>query len=272
VYNADRLVGFTPALRDATLLRSQLEPWPTAVLRDRLATVFGESYEALDGISRGDIMRRLLAHYDDTNGDTNHPQRQTIRVQGTRIREDLELQLLDELRLWRTRHTVNTRPSIDAKSYMILRSPMEFETKTSNHAKQAAKKLRRNQALWELAQTAVSEVDPVFGANFSALAITYGFTGSPHIDKQNTSAFYGLALGDFPEGQGGVCVEVDAFQIAHVNTKSRLGKIDGRFPHWVAPYDAGCERYSLIYYSTWQAYEQPTTAYFGTAVVVVEDE
>ena len=148
---------------------------------------------------------------------------------------------------------------------------MEFQTKSSNHAKNAAKKLKRNQALWELATTAINEVDPEFGANFSALAITYGFTGSPHIDKQNTSAFYGLALGDFPEGQGGVCVEVDAFQVAHVNTKSRLGKIDGRFPHWVAPYDSG-ERYSLIYYSTWQTYEQPTKAYYDEAAAVVEEE
>ena len=36
-----------------------------------------------------------------------------------------------------------------------------------------------------------------------------------------------------------------------MNTKNRLGKVDGRFPHWVAPYDnAGCERFSVIYYDT----------------------
>eukprot|EP00277_Geminigera_cryophila_P036293 CAMPEP_0173090492 /NCGR_PEP_ID=MMETSP1102-20130122/26948_1 /TAXON_ID=49646 /ORGANISM="Geminigera sp., Strain Caron Lab Isolate" /LENGTH=32 /DNA_ID= /DNA_START= /DNA_END= /DNA_ORIENTATION= len=25
--------------------------------------------------------------------------------------------------------------------------------------------------------------------------------------------------------------------VAQVNTKNRLGKVDGRYPHWVAPYD-----------------------------------
>ena len=37
---------------------------------------------------------------------------------------------------------------------------------------------------------------------------------------------------------------------ATVNTKNRLGKVDGRYPHWVAPYDQQKERYSLIYYQT----------------------
>jgi hypothetical protein len=37
---------------------------------------------------------------------------------------------------------------------------------------------------------------------------------------------------------------------ATVNTKNRLGKVDGRYPHWVAPYDLNKERYSLIYYQT----------------------
>ena len=35
-----------------------------------------------------------------------------------------------------------------------------------------------------------------------------------------------------------------------VDTRHRLGKVDGRYPHWVAPYDPGAERYSLIYYQT----------------------
>ena len=43
------------------------------------------------------------------------------------------------------------------------------------------------------------------------------------------------------------------------------GERDGRFTHWVAPYDTSAERYSLIYYSTWQEYERPVSAYFGKA-------
>jgi hypothetical protein len=72
-------------------------------------------------------------------------------------------------------------------------------------------------------------------------------TGSPHIDKQNTGPFYGLAMGDFPLGQGGIGVELDAFTMAVMDTKGKLGKVDGRYPHWVMPYDDTTQRYSLIF-------------------------
>ena len=64
-YHKDgNLDGDSPAVRDATLLRSQLEPWPTSTLRTRLVESFGESYAELDGLARGDIMERLLKHYE----------------------------------------------------------------------------------------------------------------------------------------------------------------------------------------------------------------
>jgi len=134
---------------------------------------------------------------------------------------------------------------------MILRSPAEFLQKPgSAKALQAAAKLTEHQQLWEVAQKALSSIDQAFAAKFTALAVTHCFQGSPHIDKQNTAAFYGLALGDFPEGQGGIRVECSSRIVAEVNTRNRLGKVDGRNPHWVAPYDEGCVRYSLIYYQT----------------------
>lgn len=256
-YNGDgNLTGNSPALRDATLLRSQLEPWPTGVLRNRLVDAFGEVYQELDGLARGMLMERLLSHYE------SHGPRKMLRANGAAVSEELRKQLMSKLEEWRSDHRKNTRPSINARSYMILRSPVEFGQKGSNNARHAAKKLDSYKELWDLAKAALLEVDPVFANTFSALAVTYGFTGSPHIDKQNTAPFYGLSLGSFPEGQGGVCVEVDAFTVCHVNTKNRLGKVDGRYPHWVAPYDESTERYSLIYYSTWQEYEHPKQAYF----------
>ena len=51
-----------------------------------------------------------------------------------------------------------------------------------------------------------------------------------------------------------------------VNTKNRLGKVDGRFPHWVAPYDDDGERYSLIYYRTMGEPTPMTTAVFQHAL------
>jgi hypothetical protein len=239
-------------------------------------------------------MRRLLEHYNkrttSTSTNSNSTPRTMIRVKGSPVPEDLCHQLLEALQAWRARHNTNARPSIKAKSYMILRSPREFMQKlnststttnedgsstsnnnSSNKAKQAAKKLAKHQHLWDLAHEAIHQVDAEYAANFSALAVTYGFVGSPHIDKQNTGPFYGLAVGDFDDETGGICVESSPFVVAHVNTKNQLGKVDGRFPHWVAPYDPTKDRYSLIYYSTWQDYEIPVTPFFGPVVVPEEE-
>ena len=64
--------------------------------------------------------------------------------------------------------------------------------------------------------------------------------------------------------------EWSARVIAHVNTKNRLGKVDGRYPHWVAPYDEGKDRYSLIFYLTMgQPFQQAGPAIFGVPQVEV---
>lgn len=60
------------------------------------------------------------------------------------------------------------------------------------------------------ARLAILSVDPLFAHKYTALAVTHGFRGSPHIDKQNFGPFYGLALGDFEEGTGGIRVECSA--------------------------------------------------------------
>jgi len=51
--------------------------------------------------------------------------------------------------------------------------------------------------------------------------------------------------------------------VAEVNTKNRLGKVDGRYPHWVAPYDEKYQRFSLIYYQTEGGVIPKTVAAFG---------
>ena len=60
------------------------------------------------------------------------------------------------------------------------------------------------------------------------------FEGSPHIDTENVAPFYGLSLGDFTGGA--ICVESGVFEVTSVDTRGRLGQIDGRYPHWVAPH------------------------------------
>ena len=262
--------GASPAARDATRLRSQLEPWPTAVLRARLAGEFGDAEAAgADGgaqppLGRAAVMARLLAAY--AAAAPTRPRR-ALRVAGAPVRPALLAQLLAALREWdAVAVPTNTRPSIAAAHYMILRSPAEFGGKDSKNARAAAAKLQQHRALWELAAQAIGEADAAFAASFTALAVTRGFTGSPHIDKENTGPFYGLALGDFEEGTGALCVECSAFEVAHVNTKGRLAKVDGRYPHWVSPYDPARTRFSLIYYQTEGTHVPPGPPYFGEVV------
>lgn len=56
-----------------------------------------------------------------------------------------------------------------------------------------------------------------------------------------------LHRGEFSDG-GAIAVECSPLLVAEVETKGRFGKVDGRFPHWVTPYNNG-DRYSLIYVS-----------------------
>jgi hypothetical protein len=46
--------------------------------------------------------------------------------------------------------------------------------------------------------------------------------------------------------------------------KNRLGKVDGRYPHWVSNYNVDEEeRFSLIYYDTLSSYQTPGPAIFS---------
>jgi len=99
----------------------------------------------------------------------------------------------------------------------------------SNKARRAAQKVARHSDLWKLAHVALEEIDSSFASRVTAIAFTKNFVGSAHIDTQNTGPFYGLSLGDFSIGTGQLCVEVSAREVAHVNTRNRLGMVDGRF-------------------------------------------
>jgi len=264
-YESDR-VGATPAVRDATLLRSQLEPWSTMALRRRLVSDFGQEFTpdgkswADEDITRGQVMNRLLACYqEEAKDEQNQPNcnrdengRLIVHVSGQKLDEIICDKLLHTLKeVWASSSTTcnRERPSICADNYMILSSPSIFDPTTQKAAK-AAGKLKRHQALWDIAFEALYSVDPLFASQYTAVAVTHNFIGSPHIDKQNCGPFYGLSLGKFEEG-GNIMVECSARVVASVNTKNSLARVDGRFPHWVSPYNHTTEeRYSLIYYRT----------------------
>ena len=127
---------------------------------------------------------------------------------------------------------------------MILQKPGSGKI-DSVRTKNETAKLMRYKRLFDLAVATLAEVDSAFADRFTALAVTKNFVGSPHIDTLNVGPFYGMSLGKFTGGA--IAVGCDPLLVAEVETKGRLGKVDGRFPHWVTPYYG--DRYSLIYVS-----------------------
>ena len=215
--------------RDPSLLRSQLEPLCTGTLRRRLALVFVDTTDP-EEVQREEVMARLLAGYARSGP------RAVRRVRGRRVSDGTCDALLAAMVAWAREDEKRTVPrerlTINAAHYMILTSPKGFTAAAGAKAARAREKLAGHATMWELARRAVEEVDPDFAARYTAVAFTKNFVGSPHIDTQNIATFRGLALGDFSEGGGALAVEVSAREVAHVDTRRRLGKLDGRFPHW----------------------------------------
>ncbi|CAD7968371.1 unnamed protein product [Amoebophrya sp. A25] len=337
------------------------------------------------------------------------------RFYGTPVEEALCAEMLEECRRWvaaeekKASKSTRERPSIKAAHYMILRrSDVEvvgvemqedahrttpaavgstdpqssrldrFEPSTAASRKQARflRKQRKHQAVWDVARRIVESVDPEFASTqWTQLAVTHNFEGSPHIDKQNTGFFYAIAVGDFgrdrkqedikvtqasstlvqPEKDstmasitsptlstastasqgspcstqrtspnkdtlkiysssastttashspgspslitspspspspsspsrttttknnvpfnGGLCVEHhrDPWRVISLNSKNRLAKVDGRYPHWVAPWH-GKDRFSFVFYQTEGSWQPPEEAAWDCGVEEDEEE
>jgi hypothetical protein len=230
-------VGASAAERDPSLLRSQLEPWTTTSLRRRLVADFGDKASSPEQFSRADIMDRLLELYEEEAEGTDSV-RTMVRASGTLVDKSLMDRLLIILKGWKDEWTGKNleRTSIRADNYMILTSPESWHPLGRKKLQKAEAKLDAHREIWDMAKAVMASVDNEFASKYTALAVTHNFQGSPHIDRQNVGPFYGLSLGDFDDGTGGVMVECSARVVAHVNTKNRLGKVDGRFPHWVSSF------------------------------------
>lgn len=251
--------------RDATLLRSQLEPFSTPQLRKRLDRTFGVSLPDDDekSFDREFVMTQLLQAYDRHFGSLSQSRRQVRLEQGIPVRQERLDALLRELEAIHWPHTTRERPKIRAEYYMILQKPGTGQVDSARTLRETAK-LERYRKLFDLAVDTIREVDPNFCERFTALAVTKNFTGSPHIDTLNIGPFYGIALGDFEQDGGKLAVECSPLEVAEIDTRGKFGKVDGRFPHWVTPYDSSTgTRYSLIYYQTSGVVEPQTTAIFA---------
>jgi hypothetical protein len=228
-------VGASAAERDPSLLRSQLEPWSTTALRRRLVADFGDKASSPEKFPRADVMKRLLELYQEESESRNTP-RTIIQASGTLIDDLYREKLLLVLKKWKDEWMGKNleRTSIRAENYMILTSPKSWEPLGRKKRQKAEAKLNEHREIWDLAKIIMASVDNEFASKYSALAVTHNFQGSPHIDRQNVGPFYGLSLGDFDDKTGGIMVECSARVVANVNTKNRLGKVDGRFSHWVS--------------------------------------
>ncbi|KAL3935857.1 MAG: hypothetical protein SGBAC_008712 [Bacillariaceae sp.] len=243
--------------RDPSDLQSQLEPLSTPQLRKRLDRTFGIALKSdnEDSYDRTAVMSRLLAAYQAWGP------RQVRQERGILLPEETMRELLHEMEAIHWPHTTRERPKIKAEYYMILQKPGSGQVDSKRTRLETAK-LDKYQGIFDAAVRALQLVDPDFARRFTAVAVTKNFTGSPHIDTLNVGPFYGLSMGDFNEGGGKIAVECSATLVAEIDTRNRLAKVDGRFPHWVTPYDVGGTRYSLIYYVTSGEVEPQTTAIF----------
>ena len=272
----------TAAQRDATQLRAQLEPLSTPQLRGRLDRLFGQPTHP-DDVHRDGVLSRLVAAYEAAGAVPRRVRR--VRGVAPRADAPLDA-LLELLRATDfPSGAQRERQSVRAAGYIVLPRPLNGATaseaqyaseadprvrgsdsggsgansggsgepdaqpteraaRESAKARLAAAKLRRHARIFDLAYEIIAGVDSQFAEAYTAIAVTKQFEGSPHIDTENVAPFYGLSLGDFTGGE--VCVESGALEVTQVETRRRLGKIDGRYPHWVAPHMG--ERYSIIYY------------------------
>lgn len=111
----------TPADRDATLLRSQLEPLSTPMVRNRLVTAFGYSKADThpEVVCRADVLDMLVRSYEreGPNGRVVRP------MQGQQLSRQLAAALLRELGAVDWPSTIRERPTVRAEGYITLQRP-----------------------------------------------------------------------------------------------------------------------------------------------------
>ena len=177
------------------------------VMRDLLKAYFHEGLACFpeyksngngDGNENGDENGTATKSNHDSDiidYDSLVANRKSFQLYGIPVPEDKLQALMTELQKW-TAYTglVNKnreRPSIDASNYMILRRPTEPKSDTkpsckpiSRRALRKAQKRERYRALWVAGINALHAIDPAFARNnCTEIAITHGFSGSPHRDK-----------------------------------------------------------------------------------------
>ena len=157
--------------------------------------------------------------------------------------EGLCNELLEALRAARW-PTQTDRPKAASSGYIVLERPPPDAPDNTASARRRRKKRERHSALWLAVSNWMSLVDPTFA--YTGVALTKAFRGSPHVDTYDIDYQWAISLGDFEGGE--LCVESAPDEVSIVNTRRCAAKVDGRFPHFVAPWTG--ERFSIIVFRT----------------------
>lgn len=239
-------VGSQPSLRE------QLNALTLTDMEDRLQ-VMGEvvrqpeEQEYIAGFKirrRVELLDALCAAYASCSSQP----RLIIEDAGLKLLDEYTDPLLEAIRMMTWKE--NARPLVSSSGYVVLKRPWELKpldprATTSRWSERDPRSVRRR--VWELAENLLRNASAKAREfEFTNIAVSKNFTGSPHRDRNDKSVQYALSLGDFSEEGGRLCIEESAFTVRSFRTRNRLVCVDGRFSHWVSSYIG--ERYSLIFF------------------------
>jgi len=92
--------------------------------------------------------------------------------------------------------------------------------------------------LYKALQDMMSEHAPLF--KYTTIQVNKNIFCNPHVDKNNVGPSYGIALGEFTDGE--LVVEGNEYNINH-----KFKKFNGTKGHWITPFKG--TRYSIIYFT-----------------------
>ena len=237
-------------------LAATLAAWPARTLARRAdAAGFGsaDAYLAAASASDEEAGRRAstagraasLARATVAR-ETVIPRIEYVHVTGADVPRALADRLLASLRDARWPASTH-RKAVDSERYLVLSRDVSPPPAVDPYdaVKTAARALMR----W---------ADPSFP--YDHLAVTRGFLGSPHVDREDVTHQYAMALGDFGGGAELVVESEDGRARWVVDTRGKMARFDGRFAHWVRGYDrAEGVRFSVVWYANKPSAATPRT-------------
>ena len=236
-------------------LAATLAAWPARTLARRAdAAGFGsaDAYLAAASASDEEAGRRASTAGRATvaratvGRETVIPRIEYVHVTGADVPRALADRLLASLRDARWPASTH-RKAVDSERYLVLSRDVSPPPAVDPYdaVKTAARALMR----W---------ADPSFP--YDHLAVTRGFLGSPHVDREDVTHQYAMALGDFGDGGELVVESEDGRARWVVDTRGKMARFDGRFAHWVRGYDrAEGVRFSVVWYANKPSATTPRT-------------